>query len=45
MQNGSLNNSPPGSFLVTAIFIISDNNIPRSLEDATLTRPKIRKLN
>ena len=43
--NCSLNISPPSSFLVTTIINISDNNIPRSLEDATLTRSKKRKEN
>ena len=36
IQNCSLNISPPSSLLVTVIFNISDNNIPRSAEDATI---------
>ena len=40
IQNCSLNISPPSSLIVTTIFNISDNNIPRSVENATLTRSK-----
>ena len=36
IQNCSLSISPPSSLLVTTIFNISDNNIPRSVEDAIL---------
>ena len=36
IQNCSLDISPPSSLLVTDIFNISDNDIPRSVEDATL---------
>ena len=36
MQNCSLDISPPSSLLVTDIFNISKNDIPRSVEDATL---------
>ena len=36
MQNWSLDLSPPSSLLVTDIFNISNNDIPRSVEDATL---------
>ena len=36
IQNCSLSISPPSSLLVTTIFNISDNNIPRSVEDTTL---------
>ena len=36
LQNCSLSISPPSSLLVTAIFNISDNNIPRSMKNAIL---------
>ena len=39
----TLSISSPSSLLVTTIFSIFDNNIPRSVEDATLTRSKKRK--
>ena len=36
IQNCSLDISPPSSLLATDIFNKSDNDIPRSVEDATL---------